>query len=330
MKRAFASLILVAGVLSGCVDIRQEIHVKHDASGKIVETIVLRPRALRLLEGMAMRSAEKKTAPVLLSKEFLEERAKSLGEVKLESMDEAKLPDGRKQLKLVYTFKDLNKVRFWVVPTLSYKKKDATDRRSGLDGALKLKFQPRYVRFGRIYRETVTIETTTTRFMPRQKLSSPARRQEYARVLPVFLDMLEDFHLSVTVVAPIESFEEPDDMLCNVVVDGNRVTVLEIDGRGVVQAPGMVHQLIMNEVIGGGDLARHQRSMPGVFTPWPAIHRGRYMRFMKTIPESGSTADDEKKPAPKADDGKKKDRKKNRKKREKKKEIDKGKEEKKP
>jgi hypothetical protein len=185
----------------------------------------------------------------------------------------------------VYTFEDINKVTFWIMPTLSYKKGGSTDGRLRLDGHLGLKYVDRYTtKWKRLYRETVTLEGPTTRFLPQQETSSPADRQKFLRVLPVFLDMLKDFHLSIVVVAPIEEFEEPKDMHWNLPVDGNRVTVYEVNGRGLVRDPVMVTQLLMNEVGGGADLARRQGTMPGVFTPWPAIHRGRGMRFMKSMP----------------------------------------------
>jgi hypothetical protein len=96
--------------------------------------------------------------------------------------------------------------------------------------------------------------------------------------------MLKDFKIEITVIAPIESFEEPRDMIGNMPVDRNRVTIFKVDGKNVIQSPGMIHQIMMNEVVGGGNLAKHQRNMAGVFTTWPRKHHGRWFRFMKTIP----------------------------------------------
>lgn len=71
----------------------------------------------------------------------------------------------------------------------------------------------------------------------------------------------------MTLIDPIEDFEERD-MLTNLRADHNRVTIYYAEGDSVVHASSMILQLIMNEVIGGGDLEKNQNSMPEVFTPW--------------------------------------------------------------
>ncbi len=289
MKRALIfgcaiSLLLVCG----CVDIRQDIHVNHDGSGKIVEKISVLPRGLRLIEGMKKRGGGG-GIPALLTEESFQARKAGMGEVEVESKKENMTKDGRKEIETVYTFKDLNKVNFWMVPTFGYKSKikDGNGRTATYNGALKLEFIPSYVRFGRLHRETIRINSRTTHQLVGQPFSSPTIRQKYQRVLPIFLDMIKDLRVEITVIAPIESFEEPNDMIGNVRVDRNRVTIFKMDGRNVIQSPGMVHQVLMNEVVGGGNLAKHQGSMPGVFTPWPSVHGGRWFRFMKTVPAPG-------------------------------------------
>jgi hypothetical protein len=182
-------------------------------------------------------------------------------------------------------------VNFWMVPTFSYKSKikDRHGRTSNYTGALKLQFIPSYVRFGRLHRETIRINSKTTHGMVGQPFSSPTVRQKYQRVLPIFLDMLKDFRAEIVVIAPIESFEEPRDMIGNVRVDRNRVTIFKMDGKNAIQAGGMIHQVLMNEVVGGRNLAKNQSAMPGVFTPWPSVYGGRWFRFMKTIPAPKAT-----------------------------------------
>ncbi len=273
-----AMLMLVA-VCLGCVEIEQEIHVNHDGSGRIVEKIALSPRGARMLAGAARQAGRAAEESALFSEECFQERLKSMGEVTLESRKQVKLPDGRTQIQATYTFKNLNKVRLWVVPTLSYKLKVGTNVRTALDGALRLSFQPEYVAWGRIWRETVQVQAPTPPPMA-QPVMSPADREKFLRVLPIFLDMIQDLRLSIVLVAPIEEFEEPKDMLWNLTADRNRVTLFKVDGRGISHAPSAMLQLIMDEVVDTGVV----RGVPGIFTAWPVEHGGRGMRFMKSIP----------------------------------------------
>ncbi|MFC1671926.1 hypothetical protein ACFL01_02200 [Planctomycetota bacterium] len=295
MTRRIGSLSCVLCVLliCGCVDVNQVTHLEHDGSGKIVEKISVLPRGLRLLKGMEKRGGGA-AAAALLTEESFQTRLKAMGEVTVESRKDNTLKDGRREIETVYTFKDINKVNFWIVPTFGYKSKikDGNGRTHNYSGHMKLKFVPEFVSWGRIFRETITVNTRTTHGMVGQPMSSPSVKEEYRRVLPIFLDMFKDFRVKMEVIAPIESFEEPRDMVGNVRVDGNRVTVFEMNGKGVIQSPGMVHQVIMNEVVGGGNLAKHQSAMPGVFTPLPAVPHGRWFRFMKPTP---APAEDKKK-----------------------------------
>jgi hypothetical protein len=260
----------------GCVEIEQEVHVNHDGSGKIVEKIALSPRGVRMLEAAGREGGAAGALPALFSEEAFQERLKAMGEVTVESRQEVKLPDGRRQLQNVYTFKNIGKIRLLTVPTCSYKTKTAKELRGALDGSLRFTFRPEYSEWGRTYRETITVEAPNPPGVQGQVFMSPAERQKFIRVLPVFLDMVQDIRLSIVLVAPIEEFEEPAEMLWNLPVDRNRVTLFKVEGRELCQSPSAVLQLIMNEVTGS--------EAPGVFLPWSGIHRGRGMRFMKSTP----------------------------------------------
>jgi hypothetical protein len=247
-------------LICGCVQITQEVHINHDGSGKIVEKITVLPRGVRLLEGMKKRKGGS-GVPVLLSEEAFQKRLKAMGGVSVEKKEDVTLEDGRRQIETVYTFKNISNVVFWTAPTLSHKNTQKTrgGHNPNYQGKLTLNFRPEYERFGKLYKETVEIKASTSHQMPGQPRSSPAEQQKYRRVLPIFQDMIKDFKYSIVAVAPIESFEEPRRMLQNVRYDGNRVTVYELDGRGVIQAGDMIHQLIMREVV-GPEMSRHQRS----------------------------------------------------------------------
>ncbi|MBA4388613.1 MAG: hypothetical protein C0404_11575 [Verrucomicrobia bacterium] len=274
MKKYIPLIVVMAAILfvSGCVDVEQEIYMNHDGSGKIVEKVSLTPRGVRLVEGQKKRTGQG-GSPVLLTDEVFQARLKALGDVTLASKEEVSLPDGRKQIKATYTFKDLNKVKFWIAPTLSYKK---LERGGKLEGALYLKYNPKFDSWGKTYREQVTVEPAYQ--WPPQPVVSPAERQKFLRVLPVYQDMLNEFNLSIVMIAPIEDFEE-NDMKWNLPIDKNRVTIYKVTGESFVQSSEMIRQLIMNEVHG----VNHE-GMPGCFTPIAGIHNGRGVRFMKSTP----------------------------------------------
>ncbi len=265
--------------LMGCADVKQVIHLDHNGAGKIVETVTVTPRGIRMLQGMAKRSGGALETPKLLSDEALQARVKAMGGVTLVGKKEKALPDGRKQLEITYTFTDVGKVNFYIVPTLNYNKM-ASDRKTNRTGKLVMEWKKGpFERFNRIYREAITIQNDTTHGFSPTKMATPADRQKFKRVLPIFLDMLKDFNLSIEVRAPIEDFEERD-MIAGLPQEGNRVTVFKMSGAGVTSVPSAVLQAMMNEFT-GHSLSQSQRAMPGVFTTIPARHHGYGMRFMK-------------------------------------------------
>jgi hypothetical protein len=255
------------------VEIEQELRMNHDGSGKVVEKLALSPRGVRL-----MQAAGRDAIPALFTEESFQERLKAMGEVTVESRKETKLPDGRRQIENVYAFKDVSKIRLWTLPTLSYLK-DPKSSRPAPDGALRLKFVPEYDdKWGKIFRETVFVDAPAVPDFRGQELMSPAERQKFLRVLPIFLDMARDLRVSIVLVAPIEDFEEPHDMLKALTAERNRVTLFRLEGSGLVQAPDCVLQLMMNEVTGV------PASVPGSLLPWPVEYGGRLVRFMKATP----------------------------------------------
>jgi len=99
MDRGMLVAAVMAAVLlsAGCVDIDQEIHMNHDGSGKIIETLALTPRGVRLFEGMKKRTGSSASAPAIFSEETFQTRLKAMGEVSLVSKEDVVLPNGRKQ-----------------------------------------------------------------------------------------------------------------------------------------------------------------------------------------------------------------------------------------
>ena len=120
MNRKLLLLLIPMLVAAGCVDVRQEIHMNHDGSGKIIEKIVVKPRGIRMMKGLEKRKGKKIDHPALLSDEFFQKRSKSMGEVSVEKKEDKTLPDGTRKVEVIYTFKDISKVHLWFVPTMRH------------------------------------------------------------------------------------------------------------------------------------------------------------------------------------------------------------------
>jgi hypothetical protein len=269
---------------AGCVDVRQEIHMNHDGSGKIVEKIVVKPRGIRLMKGLQARKGKKIDHPTLLSDEFFQKRSTSMGEVTVDKKEDKTLPDGTRQIEVVYAFKDINKVHLWFVPTMRYTMPG--HKSEAFKGKVKFSFEkgPRKDRWGNVFRETLTIPMLMrTRSIKAQPQLSPVERKKFEEVLPMYQDMLKDFYFSITIVAPIESFEERGMVVRMPVEKPNRVILQKIDGRTLARSPAALRMFLANTVPNGSHLASTiPRMVPGSATPWFHIdYHPKYVRFCK-------------------------------------------------
>ncbi len=278
----FVSLLALA-FLCGCVDFRQEIYMNHDGSGKIVEKISIRPRGYRMMKGLETRKGKKTDEPIILSDAFFEKRCKSIGEVEIESKKKTDLPDGRKQVEVVYTFKDINKVHLWNIPTMRYMRPNGKEE--CLDGKIKFNFVkgPRDTQWGSRYREELYIPTIMrTGQLGQQQPLSPAERQKFENIVPIYQDVLRDFHISITIIPPIESFEERN-MVSRMPVEGkNRVHLLKIDGKNLTANPNALRLFLANTMPSGGYLdGVVPRQLPGTTNPWFNNYHHKMVRFCK-------------------------------------------------
>ncbi len=271
-------------LLCGCVDMRQEIHVNHDGSGKIVERIQLTPRGKRMMEGFGKKKGVANLDPIVLSDALFQERLKTMGEVELKSRETETTKDGRKVLKAEYAFKDINKVMLWMLPTMAAFK--GFEQRK-IDGRMTFKYrtEPRES-WGRVYREEMYIKPVPRlRDLVGPEPMTPAKRQEYKRVVQVFQDMLEDFSLSITLVAPVEEFEERG-MVGGFPFEGNTVTLLRVKGEDLSASPEALLLLVSNEFYATRSTEREIGRMfgmiPRVYSPWIQNYNGCGIRFLKT------------------------------------------------
>lgn len=277
------SVALAAITLSGCIEVHQEIHVNHDGSGKIVERISVTPRGYRMMKGYQARTGKKAEGPALLSDEFFRKRSASMGELEVKSRKEKDLPDGTKEMEVVYTFKDINKIHVWSIPTLRYMKPDGKE--PCLDGMVKFDFKkgPRD-RWGKRYREELYVPTLLrVRHLRGREPLTPAELQKYKDIVPIFQDMLKDFHVTITIIPPIERFEERGMVERMPVAKPNRVKLLDVDGEALVNNPVVLRMFLSNTLPGGGIMeSRIPRMVPGSATPWFHNYHHKYVRFCKT------------------------------------------------
>jgi hypothetical protein len=284
MNRRLLLVLVPLTLAAGCVDVRQEIHMNHDGSGKIIEKIVVKPRGIRMMKGLEKRKGKKIDHPALLSDEFFQKRSKSMGEVSVEKKDEKTLPDGTRKVEVVYTFKNISKVHLWFVPTMRYT--SPGHKSEAFKGKVKFKWEqgPRKDKWGNVFRETLTIPMLMrTRSIKAQPQLSPVERKKFGEVLPMYQDMLKDFYFSIVIVAPIESFEERNMMFSMPVIKPNKVVLQRIDGKTLARSPAALRMFLANTVPSGNHLANTiPRMVPGSATPWFYIdYHPKWVRFCK-------------------------------------------------
>ncbi len=279
---AAATIALLAA--GGCVRAHYLVKMNHDGSGTIIETITVLPRALRLIEGHKKRTGEDIGQLLLLSEQAVEERAKSFGDVKVMEKKISDLPDGSKQIRVVYSFKDVNKVHLWMVPTLKCQNPSA-------DGKMTFKYQRvLYVRWRKRYEQTDLLSIGYPQPALKRHYSAPAVIQDYRRITPLFDDMLKDFEFKVEIEAPkdIETFEDRREMVSeNLWIDKNRVIPYYISGRNLVSNPEIVRMFLMAEVNAEVHPFRMEwkriveRAIPHTITPYGSSYRGISVRFIR-------------------------------------------------
>jgi hypothetical protein len=282
VTRKLLLLLIPLLLAAGCVDVRQEIHMNHDGSGRIVEKIAVKPRGIRMMKGLEKRKGKKTDHPALLSDEFFQKRSKSMGEVTVEKKEDKTLADGTRKVEVVYTFKDISKVHLWFVPTMRHAMPGHKDE--SFKGKVKFKWEqgPRQDQWGNIFRETLTVLLIRTRTIKAQPQLSPVERKKFEEVLPIYQDMLKDFYFSITIVAPIESFEERGMVARMPVEKPNRVVLQKIDGKTLARSPAALRMFLANTVPSGGYLeSTIPRMVPGSATPWFYYYHPKSVRFCK-------------------------------------------------
>jgi hypothetical protein len=208
-----------------------------------------------------------------------------MGDVKLAGKKEETLPDGRKAVEATYTFSQINKVHVWMVPTMKYKKKfkGGGGDLGELDGRQTFGWEPKRSDGGSTYREILSFPALRACWLPAQPLMSPAERQEYLDVLPVYQDLLKDFSLTIAVVAPIENFEEPGMYSSDFMCESNRVTIFNLRGKDLAESPEALRQFASDEIPSGGTLDSEipRMVLNSICSLWFNNYGGHSIRFLK-------------------------------------------------
>ncbi|MFC1672431.1 hypothetical protein ACFL01_04780, partial [Planctomycetota bacterium] len=233
---------------AGCVHVDYLVKMQHDGSGELHETIRLLPRAVLLMEGRKKRAGAGDTSFDLISDAAIQSRAKDFGGLTVKSKEQKELPDRSRQLKVVYTFQDVNKVSVRMMPTFK-----GTDPKR--DGRLGFRYQRIvYHDWSKKHYKADQMDLRYGRHPTQQKFSSPAVLQEFRRVNPIFLDMIKDFKLTIRIQAPpdVESYEDAG-MVVGMPKDGNIVIAYQAFGENVVGSSEVIRSLITGEIGGRSD-----------------------------------------------------------------------------
>ena len=289
MKRQLAMAAAVCAMLlglTGCVEVHQLVKMNRDGSGTLTERVRVLPRAVRLMAGRMAREGQAAEGFKVLTDAALEKRVKAIGGVTVKSKTQKTLADGTLELVVVYDFKDINQLTFYMVPSF-----DSTDPRRKGD------FRLTYARvifndWHKKYFKQDQMNVQVTGKAPEQKSSSPSVVQDYRQVAPIFQDMLNDLRFEIQIKGPddLEAYESGD-MVSSMPIDGNVVTAYRVYGENVVLDSEVVRGFLMGEHRGGS-----VRGLPNTVSPYsPSGERGMAVRFLKTPAEVPAPAAEPKK-----------------------------------
>ncbi|MBA4387708.1 MAG: hypothetical protein C0404_06985 [Verrucomicrobia bacterium] len=275
--------LLMAVVVSGCVEVYELVEMNRDGSGVLTERVRILPRTIRMMSGRKARTGESDEQYKLLTEQASEKRTKALGGVTVKSRKQNTLPDGSLEVETVFDFKDINKVNLWIAPTFA-----STDKNS--KGHLRLSYaQVVWSEWNKKNLRMDRMNIESARPPSQQKFSSPSVLQDYRRVTPIFQDMLSDFKFEIQVKAPkdLEAYEDLG-MVQNMPFEGTTVTVYRAYGENVVMNPELIRGLLMGEVGGrtdayGGDWRGIEQGLPNTVSPYGRPYEGMGVRFLKTI-----------------------------------------------
>ena len=117
MKKLAAALIILFVLLTiaGCVDVKTKIKVNKDGSGTVEETVLMSTEMIQMLKQFVSGFADDSTNVEefkLYNEEDIKKRAADFGDGVQFSSGKELQEDGREGYVAVYTFEDLNKLRF--------------------------------------------------------------------------------------------------------------------------------------------------------------------------------------------------------------------------
>jgi hypothetical protein len=117
MKKLFASLTIffVALVIAGCVDVETKIRVNKDGSGTIEETMLMSSEMVEMMKQFMSGFATDSTSSQefnLYNEEDLKNKTSDYGEGVVFLSGKELKQDGRQGYTAIYSFADLNKLKF--------------------------------------------------------------------------------------------------------------------------------------------------------------------------------------------------------------------------
>lgn len=282
--------------MSGCVEVYQLVKMNRDGSGTLTERARILPRTIRLMAGRKARTGAGEDQFALITDQAIEKRTKAFGGVTVKSKKPpTTLPDGSIEIEVVYDFKDINKVTFWIAPTFA--NSDPKNK-----GTVKLSYaQVVWSEWNKKNLRMDRINVESARPPSQQKFSSPSVLQDYRRVTPIFQDMMNDFKFEIVIQAPpdLEAFEDLG-MVNNMPIDGTRVTPYRAYGENVTRNSELIRGLAMGEVGGrtdayGGDWRGIEQGLANTISPYGRPYEGMGVRFIKSVVDAQAAPPDAKK-----------------------------------
>lgn len=144
--RRLLPLVLVVGLMAGCINMSSTFTVGPDGSGTFTERVTISPQLAQMMKGMQQQGDTTQTDGELFSKEKIQARADTLEGLRLESTEMISGPEGE-GYEAVYAFNNLNDVRHdpkpgEVMPDKAKERADGDDETSDLLSEIDMSFEP--------------------------------------------------------------------------------------------------------------------------------------------------------------------------------------------
>lgn len=248
-------LALLSTSLFGCLQVNTKVNVKKDGSGTIEETVLIKNEIINMLKEFAMAfDSTKKDDFSLFNEDEMKNKASGYGEgVKYKSSEKIK-KSGFDGYKVIYSFKDINKVKLNLNPDDKLPMGESSD--DEVEG------NAEYVNFKFIKGSPSVL----TIIFPEEKMekemeseavemSDSAMSDQVDKMIEMFDGMKISFNLFVD-----GDMQETDASY----VDGNKVTIMDIDFAELIKNKDVLMTLEKSNNMTRAGFKEMTASIPGI------------------------------------------------------------------